>query len=122
MIFEIKTRYAFYGQNIHLMWTKKSIFTTKINFIIHYLFVLFPIKCHPPKKKNCKQRHQSNLMALSSFCCRVEIIISSLIQFKIDVDNRVTHSLFQNHKIIYFHFKREGIQRDCFIELLIHSC
>lgn len=57
------------GQKIH-------IFTTKINSIIHYLFVLFPIECH--QKKKSKQRHRSNLMALSSFCCRVEIIISYL--------------------------------------------
>lgn len=56
------------GQKIHM-------FTTKINSIIHYMFVLFPIKCH---QKKSKQRHQSNLMALSSFCCRVEIIISYL--------------------------------------------
>lgn len=31
------------GQKIH-------IFTTKINSIIHYMFVLFPIKCHQKKK------------------------------------------------------------------------
>lgn len=50
ILFEIKTGMRFMVKIFTKCGQKIHIFTTKINSIIHYMFVLFPIKCHQKKK------------------------------------------------------------------------